>query len=101
MTIALTSAQNRFLRGQAHHLKILLQTGDKGLTSAFLSELNDVLERHELIKVKVVNDDREMRDMLIATLTAQSGSVLVQRIGHIAILYRCSKGRCQIVLPRA
>ncbi|HHW4671320.1 MAG TPA: ribosome assembly RNA-binding protein YhbY, partial [Xylella fastidiosa subsp. multiplex] len=29
MTIALTSAQNRFLRGQAHHLKILLQTGDK------------------------------------------------------------------------
>ncbi|MCP8326078.1 YhbY family RNA-binding protein, partial [Xylella fastidiosa subsp. multiplex] len=86
MTIALTSAQNRFLRGQAHQLKILLQTGDKGLTSAFLSELNDLLERHELIMVKVVNEDREMRDMLIATLTAQSGSVLVQRIGHIAIL---------------
>ncbi|HHW4673465.1 MAG TPA: ribosome assembly RNA-binding protein YhbY, partial [Xylella fastidiosa subsp. pauca] len=40
-------------------------------------------------------------DMLIATLTAQSGSVLVQRIGHIAILYRCNKERCQIVLPRA
>ncbi|AAF82908.1 YhbY family RNA-binding protein [Xylella fastidiosa] len=101
MTIALTSAQNRFLRGQAHDRKILLQTGDKGLTSAFLSELNDLLERHELIKVKVVNEDREMRDMLIATLTAQSGSVLVQRIGHIAILYRCNKESCQIVLPRA
>ncbi|HHW4681551.1 MAG TPA: YhbY family RNA-binding protein, partial [Xylella taiwanensis] len=70
-------------------------------TSAFLAELNDALERHELVKVKVVNEDREIRDMLIAKLAAQSDSVLVQRIGHIAILYRCSKEKRQIVLPRA
>ncbi|KAF1686772.1 ribosome assembly RNA-binding protein YhbY, partial [Pseudoxanthomonas jiangsuensis] len=52
MSIVLTSAQNRFLRGQAHDLKALLQTGGKGVTPAFLAELEEVLERHELVKVK-------------------------------------------------
>ncbi|KOR40492.1 RNA-binding protein [Xanthomonas oryzae] len=100
MSIVLTSAQNRFLRGQAHDLKALLQTGGKGLTPAFLAELEDVLERHELIKVKVASEDRETRDALIAELIEQTGSALVQRIGHVAILYRPGKEKRQIVLPR-
>ncbi|MFC0154507.1 ribosome assembly RNA-binding protein YhbY [Xanthomonas dyei] len=100
MSIVLTSAQNRFLRGQAHDLKALLQTGGKGVTPAFLAELEEVLERHELIKVKVASEDRETRDALIAELVGHTGSALVQRIGHVAILYRPSKEKRQIVLPR-
>ncbi|CAD7380451.1 ribosome assembly RNA-binding protein YhbY [Xanthomonas arboricola] len=100
MSIVLTSAQNRFLRGQAHDLKALLQTGGKGVTPAFLAELEEVLERHELIKVKVTSEDREARDAMITELTEQTGSALVQRIGHVAILYRPSKEKRQIVLPR-
>ncbi|WAT13653.1 ribosome assembly RNA-binding protein YhbY [Xanthomonas fragariae] len=100
MSIVLTSAQNRFLRGQAHDLKALLQTGGKGVTPAFLAELEEVLERHELIKVKVAAEDRQTRDTLIAELIEQTGGALVQRIGHVAILYRPSKEKRQIVLPR-
>ncbi|CEJ42750.1 ribosome assembly RNA-binding protein YhbY [Xanthomonas citri pv. bilvae] len=100
MSIVLTSAQNRFLRGQAHDLKALLQTGGKGVTPAFLAELEEVLERHELVKVKVASKDRETRDAMIAELIEQTGSALVQRIGHVAILYRPSKEKRQIVLPR-
>ena len=48
MSTVLTSAQTRFLRGQAHDLKALLQIGAKGLTPAFLAELDAVLEQHEL-----------------------------------------------------
>ncbi|HBK46457.1 MAG TPA: ribosome assembly RNA-binding protein YhbY [Xanthomonadaceae bacterium] len=101
MSIALTPAQNRFLRGQAHDLKALLQIGGKGVTPAFLAELDEVLERHELIKVKVAAEDREARDTMIAELATRSGSALVQRIGHIAIFYRPSKEKRQIVLPRS
>lgn len=101
MSVALTSAQTRFLRGQAHDLKALLQLGAKGLTPAFIAELDEVLERHELIKVKVGGEDREERDAVIASLIDQSGAALVQRIGHTAVLYRPSKERRQIVLPRA
>ncbi len=100
MSTALTSSQNRFLRGMAHDLKALLQTGGKGVTPAFLAELDEVLERHELVKVKVAAEDRESRDAMIEDITARSGAALVQRIGHVAVLYRPSKDKRQIVLPR-
>jgi RNA-binding protein len=100
MAIALTSSQTSFLRGHAHDLKALLQIGGKGVTPAFLAELEEVLERHELIKVKVAAEDREARDALIAELVSASESALVQRIGHVAVLYRPSKEQRQIVLPR-
>jgi len=100
MSIALTSAQTRFLRGHAHDLKALLQIGGKGVTPAFLAELNEVLERHELVKIKVGAEDREARDAMIAELAQATESALVQRIGHVAVLYRPSREQRQIVLPR-
>jgi RNA-binding protein len=101
MTLALTSAQTRFLRGQAHDLKAMLQVGGKGVTDALLAEIDGALEHHELIKVKIAATDREARDALIGQIAARSGAALVQRIGHVAVLYRPSKDRRQIVLPRA
>ncbi len=100
MSTVLTSAQTRFLRGQAHDLKALLQIGAKGLTTSFIAELDGVLEDHELVKVKVGAEDREVRDAMIAELAEKSGAALVQRIGHVAVLYRPSKDNRQIVLPR-
>ena len=100
MSIVLTPAQNRFLRGMAHDLKALLQIGGKGVTPAFMAELDEVLERHELVKVKVAAEDRVARETMVAELVEASGSVLVQRIGHVAVLYRPAKEKRQIILPR-
>ncbi len=100
MSTTLTSTQSRFLRGQAHGLKALLQIGAKGLTPAFLAELDAVLEQHELVKVKVGGEDREVREAMIADIAQNTGSAVVQRIGHVAVFYRPSKDHRQIVLPR-
>lgn len=100
MSTALTAAQNRFLRGQAHGLKAMLQVGGKGVTDALVAEIDGALEHHELIKVKVAGEDREARDAMIDELASRTDAALVQRIGHVAILYRPSKDRRQIVLPR-
>lgn len=100
MSTTLTSSQSRFLRGQAHDLRALLQIGAKGLTPAFLAELDAVLEQHELVKVKIGAEDREARDAMIAEIVEKSAAALVQRIGHVAVLYRPSKDHRQIVLPR-
>ena len=59
MPIALTNAQIRFLRGQAHDLKAILQVGGKGISDALAVEVDGALEHHELIKVKVAAADRE------------------------------------------
>ncbi len=100
MSIALTNAQIRFLRGQAHGLKALLQVGAKGVTDAVVAEVDGALEHHELIKVKIAGEDRDAREAMIGELAERSAAALVQKIGKIAVLYRPSKDRRQIVLPR-
>ena len=101
MPIALTPAQTRFLRGQAHGLRALLQVGGKGLSDALLAEVDGALEHHELVKIKVAAEDREARDAMIDELAQRADAALVQRIGHTAILFRPSKDHRRIVLPRA
>ena len=100
MPIALTNAQTRFLRGHAHELKAMLQVGGKGITDALVAEVAFALDQHELIKIKIAAVDREVRDAMIGELASRADAVLVQRIGHTAVLYRPSKDKRQIVLPR-
>jgi len=102
MSIVLDSAQIRFLRSLAHDLKAWLQVGEKGLSEAFIAELNEVLDRHELVKVKVAAEDRDSRQVLINQLLTATDSTLVQRIGHVAVLYRPAKDKQQptIILPQ-
>ena len=101
MPIALTNAQARFLRGQAHGLKAILQVGGKGISNTLVEEVVNALEHHELIKVKVAAEDRGGRDALVGDLVQRADAALVQRIGNVAILYRPSSDHRQIVLPRA
>ena len=96
----LTSAQVRFLRGAAHDLKAILQVGGKGISESLVAEVENALEQHELIKVKIAAEDRDVRDAMIGELAKRAGAALVQRIGHTAVLYRPSKDKRQIVLPR-
>ena len=100
MTTTLTNTQARFLRGQAHDLKAMLQVGGKGITDGLIAEVDAALEHHELIKIKVAADDREQRDAMIDDIATRTGSALVQRIGHVAVYYRPSTERRHIVLPR-
>lgn len=100
MSIVLTNAQNRFLRGQAHDLKAMLQVGGKGITDALAAEVDNALEHHELIKIKMAGEDRDQRDAMISDLTHRTSAALIQRIGHTAVLYRPSKDKRHIVLPR-
>ena len=92
----MTSPQARFLRGAAHDLKAILQVGGKGITDALVAEVENQLELHELIKVKVAAEDREVRDAMIGELAERAGAALV----HTAVIYKPSKEKRQIVLPR-
>lgn len=96
----LTSAQNRYLRGLAHHIKPVIQMGAKGLSDSLVAELGIALEHHELVKVKIAAEDREAREAMARTLAERSEAHLIQRIGNIASLYRPRSEKPDIVLPR-
>jgi RNA-binding protein len=76
------------LRGRAHALRPLIRIGSAGVSAELQAETLRALERHELIKVKAAADHRAAREALFAQLAAATGSVLLQRIGHVAVLYR-------------
>jgi len=90
-TIMLTASQKRHLRSLAHGLNPVILTGAGGLSENLLSELDRALEHHELIKVRVNAEDRESRDAMIESMREAVKADLVQRIGHIAVLYRPAK----------
>lgn len=86
----LSTKDKKHLKAIGHHLKPVLQLGDKGLTEALTTELDNRLEDHELIKVKVAGLDRDEREAVITALCDSTRAELVQRIGNIALLYRAA-----------
>lgn len=88
--MSLSSRQIRHLRGLAHSLKVIVSVGNAGLTNNIVTEIDNALERHELLKVKVNVGDRDTRDEIIMIIIDKTGAELVQRIGHVATLYRCN-----------
>jgi len=94
----LNEKQRKHLRRLGHTLEPVLMTGGSGVTPGLLAELDTTLAHHELIKVKVRAADREARDAMIDALCSASGAELVQRIGHVALLWRPNPERRRIAL---
>ncbi len=101
MSNVLTNPQKRYLKGLAHDLRPTILVGAKGVTPPLLAELDAVLEQHELIKVKIAAEDRETRDSWIDAIVEASKSGLVARIGNTIVLFRRSKNKPFVILPKA
>ncbi|ABO67804.1 MULTISPECIES: ribosome assembly RNA-binding protein YhbY [Geobacillus] len=95
----LTGKQKRFLRAQAHHLKPIFQVGKGGVTEAMTEQIAAALEARELLKVSVLQNCEEDRDVVAEQLAEGTGAELVQVIGNTIVLYKESKEHKQIVLP--
>ena len=86
--MAITQKQLKQLRKLAHHSKVVVIIGQHGLTDGVMEEINNALDIHELIKVRVNAGDREERNRMIDTIAMQTHSEVIQRIGHVAAFYR-------------
>jgi len=98
MTI-LSTKQKQFLKGLAHHLSPVVMLGGNGLTEGVLAEIDNALNHHELIKVKIAGADRETKQLIIDAIVRETQSSNIQTIGHILVLYRPSE-EGKIQLPR-
>ncbi len=95
----INNAQKKFLRQAAHHLKPVVWAGQQGITEGLVKEIEEALERHELIKVKCRLGEREERDAGINKICKNTHAELVQRIGNIVTLYKQNKEKPIIKLP--
>ena len=97
----LTGKQRRHLRSLAHHLDPVATVGTKGITDAVVDKVDEELEVHELIKVKVSRDAPEKAKHAGPLIAERTGSHLAQVIGHTCVLYRPRKKKPAIKLPAA
>jgi RNA-binding protein len=80
--------QKTALIAKAHHLNPVVMIGQKGLTDNVIAEVEQALVAHELIKIKVVAEDKEQRTAMINDICTALNAVNLKLIGNIAIVYR-------------
>lgn len=86
----LRGKQKRFLRSQAHHLTPIVQIGKSGLSENLLDQVDDNLERRELIKVTLLQNTDENAEEVAAILEETLHCAVVQIIGRVLVVYRPS-----------
>lgn len=95
----MNSKQISYLRGLAHNLNPVVMIGNNGLTESVLKEIDVNLNAHELIKIKVMSDDRALRAQILTDICSQSNAVAVHNIGKQLVIYRQST-KPKIVIPQ-
>ncbi len=84
----LTSAAKRELKARAHALKPVVLVGQRGLTPAVLASVDEALNAHELIKVRLPAGERAERALQAEQIAAHSNAEVVASIGRVLLLYR-------------
>jgi RNA-binding protein len=86
--LQLSSAALREMRARAHALNPVVSIAEKGLSAAILKEIDANLNAHELIKIRVYGDSREVRIAHLEKICSELGAAAVQHIGKLLVVYR-------------
>ncbi|KRN85691.1 ribosome assembly RNA-binding protein YhbY [Ligilactobacillus acidipiscis] len=86
--MTLRGKQKRFLRSQAHDLRPLFQIGKDGLSENWLINVKAAIEKRELLKVSILQNSLVDEDEVIEFVENNSSIQVVQKIGHVLVLYK-------------
>lgn len=86
--LLISTADRRALKAEAHSLNPVVTIADNGLSDAVLKEINHSLNKHGLIKIRVVNDEREVRESYLAEICHTLNAAAVQHIGKLLVIWR-------------
>ncbi len=84
----MNSEQKRKLKQRCHNLKPVVWIGQNGLTENVLSEINQALDTHELIKIKIASGDKSIKNDISKNICNEMNAELVQGIGNMYSFYR-------------
>lgn len=84
------SGIRRELKSRARGIEARVSIGKGGMTEAVLAEANRILTREELLKVRFVGY-KDQKKELSEQLAEKTSSEVLDRIGHVVVLYRAKK----------
>ncbi|MCX7090824.1 MAG: ribosome assembly RNA-binding protein YhbY [Legionellales bacterium] len=76
------------MKAQAHHLRPVILMGNKGLTEHLVAATDEALSAHELIKIKLMGEQKADRLEIAQELCAATHAEIIQIVGRIATIYR-------------
>ncbi|EGP5668956.1 ribosome assembly RNA-binding protein YhbY [Enterococcus faecium] len=88
--MSLRGKQKRFLRSKAHHFQPIFQIGKGGINSAMIVQIEEALEKRELIKVSLLQNTDEVAEEAAQVLEKEIDCEIVQIIGRVIVLYKPS-----------
>jgi RNA-binding protein len=80
--------ERKLFRAQAHHINPTVIIGQSGLTEAVKKEIDVALKAHELIKIRVFGDEREVRQTCLEEICRDLNAAPVQHIGKLLVIWR-------------
>lgn len=86
--MTLSTKQKQQLKAKAHALNPVVFIGTGGFTDSVRKEIERALDDHELIKIRIQENDRHTRQALYAEVCQATAAHAVQLIGKVAIIYR-------------
>ena len=96
----MTGKQRSFLKKMAHHLNPIFHIGKGGITENQIQAVDEALEKREIIKIKLLQNTEITADQAARIFVEKLDAEFVQSIGHNFTIYRPSKEKPQIELPR-
>lgn len=88
------------LKEESKTLEPVLRIGKFGLTDNVHNEVEKLLKKRKLIKIKILNNcPVEDKDLMIGAVVSRSKSVLVDKIGYIFTIYRESAKDKKNIFP--
>ena len=82
------SRQRAYLRSLSNTLKATEQIGKNGITDTLLAQIDESLERHELLKINILETAGISGKLCAGELAEALGADVVQVIGAKVTLYR-------------
>lgn len=96
----LNSKQRAYLRGVSNKIDPIFQIGKSGVSPELIEAIDEALEARELIKCTVLNNCMEDIKYIASAISERTKSDVVQVIGKKVVIYRQSKERPVIELPK-
>ncbi|WP_173916076.1 ribosome assembly RNA-binding protein YhbY [Halobacillus sp. Marseille-Q1614] len=95
----LTSKAKKHLRKLSHDIQPIFQVGKAGVNENMTTQISEALEKRELIKVSILQNNFEDNREVAHQIAEETNSHIVQVIGSTIILYKESEENKQIRLP--
>ncbi|MBQ7938928.1 MAG: ribosome assembly RNA-binding protein YhbY [Clostridia bacterium] len=96
----LSSKQRAFLRSMANTMDPIMQVGKGGIVEELITSVDNALEARELIKMSALETAPVTAREAADELAEATGADVVAVVGRRFVLYRPSKKKKKIELPK-